>query len=113
MGLYQTLTMAALHCGIDWFVAILDMPVFRMIRWKLRMIFAGYEGVAPLPYLGSAASIPAWCDVTAAETRLAATDRDLHAILVEGVGLEPALSRLDLACTDRLVAKRGEVAAGQ
>jgi len=113
MGLYQALTLAALHCDIDWFVAILDMPVFRMIRWKLRMIFAGYEGVAPLPYLGSAASIPAWCDVIAAERRLAATDQDLHAILVEGVGLEPALRRLDLAAADRLVIGREVVAAGQ
>jgi ribosomal protein S18 acetylase RimI-like enzyme len=113
MGLYQTLTLAALHCGIGWFVAILDMPVFRMIRWQLRMIFAGYEGVAPMPYLGSVASIPAWCDVNAAEQRLSATDRELHAILVEGVGLEPALGRLDLACADRCVTRRGEMAAGQ
>ena len=54
MGLYQTLTLTARRCGIDWFVAILDMPVFRMIRWKLRMIFAGYEGVGPqaLPGFG-------------------------------------------------------------
>ena len=59
MGLYQTLTLTARRSGIDWFVAILDLPVFRMIRWKLRMIFAGYEGVGAQPYLGSAASMPA------------------------------------------------------
>jgi hypothetical protein len=113
MGLYQTLTMAALRCGVDWFVAILDMPVFRMIRWKLRMIFAGYQGVAPLPYLGSAASIPAWCDVNEAERRLAETDRDLHAILVEGIGLEAAVRRLDLASADDFLVPPGRVAAGQ
>jgi hypothetical protein len=96
MGLYQTLTMAALGCGIEWFVAILDMPVFRLLRWKLHLIFAGYRGVAPRPYLGSAASIPAWCDVLDAERRLAAADDDLHAILVQGVGIEPALRRADL-----------------
>jgi hypothetical protein len=113
MGLYQTLTLAARTCGIDWFVAILDMPVFRLVRWKLRMIFAGYKGVAPLPYLGSAASIPAWCDVIAAEKRLAATDPDLHAILVQGIGLEPALRPVDLTCADGLGAYRSKVAAGQ
>ena len=113
MGLYQTLTMAALHCGIDWFVAILDMPVFRMIRWKLRMIFAGYHGVAPQPYLGSAASIPAWCDVVEAERRLAETDRDLYAVLIEGIGLEAALRRLDLTSADRFIVRPGRVAVGQ
>lgn len=113
MGLYQTLTLAARTCGIDWFVAIFDMPVFRMISWKLRLIFAGYEGIAPMPYLGSAASIPAWCDVVGAEKRLAAADRDLHAILVEGIGLEPALRRVDLTHADRLVAWPYRAAAGQ
>jgi hypothetical protein len=113
MGLYQSLTLAARHCGVAWFVAILDMPVFRMIRWRLRMIFAGYEGIAPLPYLGSAASIPAWCDVVEAERHLAATDEDLHAVLVKGVGLEPALRPIDLASADLLTAWRRERAAGQ
>ena len=111
MGLYQTLTLAAFHCGIDWFIAILDMPVFRMIRWKLRMIFAGYEGVAPLPYLGSAASLPAWCNVAAAERRLAEQDQDLHAILVLGEGLEVAMRRVDLASVDSFVVEPRRVVA--
>jgi hypothetical protein len=111
MGMYQTLTLAAFHCGIDWFVAILDMPVFRILRWRLRMIFAGYEGIGPLPYLGSAASLPAWCDVTRAERRLAEEDEDLHSVLCRGVGLEPALRPIDLATADRYVV-RGQAAAG-
>jgi hypothetical protein len=112
MGLYQTLTLAALACGTEWFVAILDMPVFRLIRWKLRMIFAGYKGVAPQPYLGSPASIPAWCNVADAERHLAAVDPDLHAIVCRGEGLEAAVRRVDPACADRLVAWRREAAAG-
>lgn len=79
------------------------MPVFRLLRWKLRMIFAGYAGLGPRSYLGSAASIPAWCNVVEAERKLAATDADLHAILVRGEGLEPALRGADLACAERLV----------
>lgn len=110
MGLYQTLTLAARDCDVGWFVAILDMPVFRMIRWKLRMIFAGYRGVPPLPYLGSAASIPAWCDVVEAEKRLAATDPDLHAILVMGIGLEAALRRVDLGSAGWLTQRLGATA---
>lgn len=106
MGLYQTLTLAAFRCGIRWFVAILDMPVFRMLRWKLRMIFAGFEGVRPMPYLGSAASLPAWCDVTDAERRLAVEDPALHEILCQGRGLEAALSGADLASVDAYVVGR-------
>jgi hypothetical protein len=112
MGLYQTLTLAALATGTEWFVAILDMPVFRLLRWKLRMIFASYKGVAPLPYLGSPASIPAWCNVADAERHLAAVDPDLHAIVCRGEGLEAAVRRVDLDCTRRLVVWRGEAAAG-
>ena len=96
MGLYQTLTLAARSCGIEWFVAILDMPVFRILRWKLHMIFAGYQGIGPREYLGSAASIPVWCDVVDAERRLAETDSELHAILVQGTGIEAALRPVTL-----------------
>jgi hypothetical protein len=112
MALYQSLTLAAFHCGIEWFIAILDMPVFRILRWRLRMIFAGYEGIGPLPYLGSAASLPAWCDVLEAERRLAAEDEDLHAVLVRGEGLEAALRGVDLSSADPYVVRPGEAAVG-
>ena len=104
MGLYQTVVLTARACGVDWLAAILDMPVFRLLQWTLRMPFAAYEGVAPLPYLGSAASIPAWCNLVDYEKRLVATDPDLHALLFEGLGLESAVRRVDLSCIDRLVA---------
>ena len=61
------------------------------------MIFAGYQGIAPRPYLGSAASMPAWCNVVDAERRLAAADTDLHAILVQGIGLEAGAAPGNLA----------------
>jgi hypothetical protein len=112
MALYQSLTLAAFHCGIDWFIAILDMPVFRILRWRLRMIFAGYEGIGPLPYLGSTASLPAWCDVQEAERRLAAQDDDLHAVLVRGEGLEHALRSVDLRTAEPYVVRPGEAAVG-
>jgi hypothetical protein len=111
MGLYQSLTLAARCSGVEWFVAILDMPVFRMLRWKLSLIFACFESAGPMPYLGSPASVPAWCHVGKAERRLAETDPDLHAILVEGVGLEPALRPVDLTRASHLAGRRDEVAA--
>jgi hypothetical protein len=111
MGLYQTLTLLARSCGIEWFVAILDMPVFRMIRWKLCLIFSGYDDVAPRPYLGSPASLPVWCNVAAAEQRLAESDEHLHEILVKGIGLEPGLRRVDLASVATLAAWPSAVAA--
>lgn len=104
MGLFQTLGLAARRCDVEWFVAILDMPVFRIVRWKLRMVFVGYEGVGPRAYLGSPASIPTWCNVANARHHLAETDPDLYDVLVHGVGLETALRRVDLDSTERLAA---------
>lgn len=97
MGLYQTLTMSARASGIELLVTILDMPVFRMLRWKLHMIFAGYQGVGPKSYLGSLASMPSWCDLLYSDRHLAEVDPDLHGILYKGVGLEPALRLADIS----------------
>jgi hypothetical protein len=96
MGLYQTLTMAARASGIELLVTILDMPVFRMLRWKMRMIFAGYRGIGPKSYLGSVASMPSWCDLLHADKHLSSVDSDLHGILFKGVGLEHAMRLADL-----------------
>jgi len=103
MGLYQALAMATTRCGIDWLLAILDVPVFRMIRWKLRMPMAGFKGVTARPYLGSPASMPVWCNVGDTERRLAVSDPDLHALYFKGMGMEPALRPLDLATTAGLL----------
>ncbi|HEY5026465.1 MAG TPA: hypothetical protein VII76_15925 [Acidimicrobiales bacterium] len=99
MGLYQALAMASTRCGVAWLLAILDVPVFRMIRWRLRMPMAGFIGVGARPYLGSPASMPVWCNVGDTDRRLAETDPDLHALYFEGVGMEPALRPLDLRST--------------
>jgi hypothetical protein len=104
MGLYQALALATPVCGIEWLIAILDVPVFRMIRWKLRMPMAGFKGVTARPYLGSPASMPAWCNVRDTERRIAQSDPDLHALYFEGTGMEPAIRPLDLRSTVGLVA---------
>lgn len=104
MGLYQALALATPCCGIDWLLAILDVPVFRMIRWKLRMPMAGFTGVTAHPYLGSPASMPVWCNVGDTERRLATSDPDLHVLYFRGVGMEPAITPLDLRSVVDLVA---------
>ena len=39
-------------------VAIFDMPAYRLLRWKLGMVFAGYTGIGPRPMGSSASSLP-------------------------------------------------------
>ncbi|HXX91316.1 MAG TPA: hypothetical protein VEI83_13945 [Acidimicrobiales bacterium] len=104
MGLYQTLTRIARRCGVDWLVAIFDVAVLRMIRWKLRMTFTGFTGVGAASYLGSPASIPAWCRISDADRRLGDADPVLHAVLFDGVGIEPAVRPADVEHAWRLVA---------
>jgi hypothetical protein len=111
LALYQSLTLAALRCGVEWFVAVFDLPVFRLVRWKLRLIFTGYEGLAPVAYLGSDAAIAAWCDVLEAERRLA-EDAELHELLVLGTGLEAAVRTVDLSAIDDLDVELKARAAG-
>jgi hypothetical protein len=104
LALYQALTMAARRCGVDWFVAIFDVPVLRMIRWKLHMTFTGFRGLGAASYLGSAASMPAWCRLSEAEQRLERTDPDLRVLLFEGKGIEPAVRPVDIETALELVA---------
>jgi hypothetical protein len=104
IGLYQAATMMARSCGIEWTVAILDMPVYRMIR-KLNIPFFGYKGVPPLPYLGSPSNLPVWCHISPEEERrLALSNPKMYQILIEGTGLEPALRPVDLRGIESLVA---------
>jgi hypothetical protein len=111
MGLMQAVTMTAWRLGVDWFVAVLDMPVFRLLRWRLRLTWSGFDGVGPMPYLGSKASIPAWCRISAAKDHLAVEDPDLHALLFEGTGLGPAIEPLDMEMAARKVASIRDAAA--
>jgi len=96
LGLFQGLTTMAWNLGIDWFVTIFDAAVLRMIRWKLHMTFSCFTGVTAASYLGSPASVPAWCRLTDAKARFSEVDPGLHDMLFEGVGLEAALRPLEL-----------------
>jgi len=112
MGLMQAVTMTAWRLGVEWFVAVLDLPVFRLLRWRLRFTWSGFDGVGPMPYLGSTASIPAWCQLSTGKNHLARKDPDLHALLFEGTGLGPAIEPLDVEmAADKVAALRDAVDA--
>ena len=96
LGLYQALAMLTLDSDIEWLIAILDRLVFRMVRWRLRMTFAAFEGTAPIRYLGSSASLPVWCSMSEGKRNLLVNDPELYELFVEGKGLEAAVRRLDM-----------------
>ena len=96
MGLYQTLTRAALWCDVRWLVAIFDFPVFRLIRWKLGPDLRRLRGPDGWAVYGFIGQHSAWCDLLEAERLLAAADPYLHEVLFLGKGLEAALRPLDL-----------------
>ncbi|HXX91498.1 MAG TPA: hypothetical protein VEI83_14865 [Acidimicrobiales bacterium] len=111
LGLYQGLVQTARRCGIEYFVCILDMPIFRMMQSKLHLTFAGFAGVGPLPYLGSPASLPVWCYLPDVKGRFAAADMNLHHIVFEGTGLEAVVEPLDLEAAVAVARGRAELAA--
>ena len=91
-ALLQTLTMLGAGWGVDRYVAILDVPVLRMLQWRIGRPFDAFPGVDAREYLGSAASKPVWGSRHAWSAHLAATDPILHELFFEGRGLEPVIS---------------------
>lgn len=94
-GLLQTVNQVALRCGVLRYVTILDVPVLRMLQWKIGRPFAAFPGLDPLPYLGSVASVPMWCDMARWDASLRSRDVVLHEIIFAGHGLEPVLTPAD------------------
>jgi hypothetical protein len=87
IALYQALCTAALACDVGWFVAILDVPVFKLLQRRMKRGFTPFAGLEPLAYLDSAASLPVWCDVEAWCDRLQITDPHINEIVFSGGGL--------------------------
>jgi hypothetical protein len=104
MALYQSITRSARRFDVDWVTAILDLPVYRMFELLLHNPFTGFDGTHPLPYLGSAASLPVWMRISEWEQHLVHSDRDLHDLVFNGVGLAAAVRALAPLDHHRLVA---------
>ncbi len=91
MALCQSISMLGSKIGFPWSIALLHVPVLRMLQWKLHRPFNEFEGVEPRPYLDSPASLPAWMHLPEWHRRLADRDPVLFKMMTEGTGLEPAI----------------------
>jgi hypothetical protein len=105
MSLYQAAATAPRRLGFRWWFAILDVPVYRLLQWKLARPYSTYEGVEPGPYLGSEESIPVWCDLDEWSERVRRTDPDLFELVFSGTGIDAVVAPLDWAAVDLLVVR--------
>jgi hypothetical protein len=94
IGLYQAVARLAMQFNITWLVAILDYPVYRLIRLQLRRIFVAYGDERP--YLGSARSVPAYCPIAEAEQEARSADSSLHELIYVGSAIKDALRQVEL-----------------
>jgi hypothetical protein len=95
MALVQALTMAGQRAGVQRWVGILDLPVLRMLQWRVGRPFQAFPGVEPRSYLGSAASVAVWGDRALWDAQLRTADPVMHDLLFGGAGLEAVLSTPD------------------
>ena len=103
-ALFQAMSQLTLRCHVDWLVAILDQRVYRLLQRTLQHPVHEFDGIGPLPYLGSAASLPVWLQRSEWEARLLQTDLTLHGIIYNGAGLEGAVRPLDPSIPPQLIA---------
>jgi hypothetical protein len=91
-GLLQAMAKLGEACDVDRCVAILDVPVLRMLQWRLGRPFESFAGVDAREYLGSAASMPVWGSRHAWGQQLRLKDPVLYELFFEGRGFESVLS---------------------
>lgn len=103
MALYRGLCRGAEVCGVDWWVTILDTAVLRMMQWQLRKPFTSFQGVEPMPYLGSASSTPVWANIGSWRQRLAEGDGVTYEVLFGSSELDAAVAGPDPAAFARFV----------
>jgi len=91
MALCQTISVLGMRCQFTSSVAILHLPVLRMLQWKLHRPFTEFADVEPRGYLESPASLPVYMRLADWHERLAERDGVLHDIMTTGRGLEPVV----------------------
>jgi hypothetical protein len=105
MALCQTISVLGTRCGFTSSVAILHLPILRMLQWKLHRPFTEFAGVEPRGYLESPASLPVWMRLDDWHQRLAERDRVLYDIMTTGTGLEPVVRPPDWDAAAELAAE--------
>jgi hypothetical protein len=108
MALCQSVSVLGRRLGFPYALAMLHVPVLRMLQWKLARPFNEFEGVEPRPYLDSPASLPTWMHLGEWHRRLADRDRVLFEIMTAGTGLDAAVRPPDW---DRAAELAAEVSA--
>jgi hypothetical protein len=108
MALCQTISVLGMRCEFTSSVAVLHLPVLRMLQWKLHRPFSEFSGVEPRAYLDSPASLPVWMRLDDWHERLAERDRVLYDIMTTGTGLESVVRPPDW---DGAAELAGEVSA--
>ena len=97
LGLYQAIMELARFRGVRWLVSIMDLVVIDLIDGLVAAPFRRYPGVEPINYLDSPASVPVYCDYQEWVPRFAAAEPAMHDIVINGKGIEAAMTPLDLA----------------
>jgi hypothetical protein len=103
MGLYQAMSMIASRRGVDQAVAVLHLPVLRLLQGKFVRPFTLFEGIEPRRYLDSSASLPVVCEVPAWHRRMAEQNETMYEIMAQGIGLEPVLRPPDWDAAESVV----------
>jgi hypothetical protein len=91
-SLVQALTIVGRRWGARRYVAILDVPVLRMLQWRMGRPFDEFPELEARPYLGSPSSVAVWGDLATWDERLARADPVLHQVVFAGRGLEAVVS---------------------
>jgi hypothetical protein len=92
LALYQGSNVAAVHLGIEWAIAVLDLVALDLIQTSFHSPFSAFDGCDPRSYLDSPSSLPVYCDVKAFHARLELAHPDTYSLLHNGEGLESVLS---------------------
>ena len=95
LALWQAVGVMAHRVGVDLLVAIIDVPVYRLLQLKLGRAFAPFEDAPARPYLDSPASLPVWCPFARWSARIGEDDPVMHALMIDGTGLESAIAPPD------------------
>ncbi len=93
MGLYQSVVRTLRRAGGEHLLTIVDRAVYRMLRLRFAEPFVSFAPARP--YLGSTSSCPAHLALEEWGERLAIVEPELHSIIFEARGIEPALDPLD------------------
>lgn len=97
LALYNAFVQPARILGVDWAVGIIDNVLLRFSYLHLCRPFEAFSGLEAQPYLGSEASTPVWCQLSAWSDRLHVGAPTLGESIFSGAGFVPALRPVDVA----------------